>query len=162
MTIIADKTLWRRYWLSRILIPSHHIPTTQNACVEKPSRSAFHGLFKLLENVNFDMSMSIPLFLPGIVSPRKQRPVAASQLPKPIRTIFRDVESVLRKGQSKQHDTHLDSYSRFWQYAAELQNGVTLRLFHKVVMLRSEQQFFEYVGCHSGTGLLGSMVGAVS
>jgi hypothetical protein len=60
------------------------------------------------------------------------------------------------EGWSKQHKTHLDIFGRFLQYAAELQNNVTLRLFHEVVVLRPEQQFFEYVGCHPGTGLLGS------
>jgi len=61
------------------------------------------------------------------------------------------------EGWSKQHKTHLDIFGRFLQYTAELQNNVTLRLFHEVVVLRPEQQFFEYVGCHPGTGLLGSM-----
>jgi hypothetical protein len=60
------------------------------------------------------------------------------------------------EGWSKQHKTHLDIFGRFLQYAAELQNNVTLRLFHEVVVLRPEQQFFEYVGCHPGTGLLRS------
>lgn len=63
------------------------------------------------------------------------------------------------EGWSKQHKTHLDIFGRFLQYAAELQNNVTLRLFHEVVVLRPEQQFFEYVGCHPDTGLLGSMAG---
>lgn len=66
------------------------------------------------------------------------------------------------EGWSKQHKTHLDIFGRFLQYAAELQNNVTLRLFHEVVVLRPEQQFFEYVGCHPGTGLLGSMAADVA
>lgn len=65
------------------------------------------------------------------------------------------------EGWSKQHKTHLDIFGRFLQYAAELQNHVTLRLFHEVVVLQPEQQFFEYVGCHRGTGLLGSMAADV-
>jgi len=31
---------------------------------------------------------------------------------------------------------------------------VTLRVFHEVMVLRPEQQYFEYVGCHAGTGML--------
>ena len=66
------------------------------------------------------------------------------------------------EGWGKKHKTPLDIFGRFLQYAAELQNNVTLRLFHEVVVLRPEQQFFEYVGCHPGTGLLGSMAADVA
>lgn len=59
---------------------------------------------------------------------------------------------------SKQHRTHLDIFARFLQYAAELQNHVSLRLFHEVMVLKPEQQLWEYVGCHDGTGLLKSLV----
>ncbi|GAB7332753.1 hypothetical protein MBLNU13_g04491t1 [Cladosporium sp. NU13] len=57
---------------------------------------------------------------------------------------------------SKQHKTHLDIFARFIQYAAELRNNVKLKLFHEVMVLQPEQQFFEYIGCHSGTGMLAS------
>ena len=46
---------------------------------------------------------------------------------------------------SKQHKTHLDIFGRFLQYAKELQSEVSLRLFHEVLVLKPEQQFFEYV-----------------
>lgn len=65
---------------------------------------------------------------------------------------FDDIASL--EGWSKQHKTHLDIFGRFIQYAKELENNVQLRLFHDVMVLRPEQQFFEYVGCHSGTGML--------
>lgn len=65
------------------------------------------------------------------------------------------------EGWSKQHKTHLDIFGRFGQYAGELQNNVTLRVFHEVMVLRPQQQFFEYIGCHSGTGLLASMANDV-
>ena len=58
---------------------------------------------------------------------------------------------------SKQHKTHLDIFGRFLQYAGELQNNVSLRLFHEVMVLKPEQQTFEYVGCHEGTGMLASL-----
>jgi hypothetical protein len=61
------------------------------------------------------------------------------------------------EGWSKQHKTHLDIFGRFIQYAAELQNNVQLKLFHEVMVLQPEQQFFEYVGCHPGTGMLASL-----
>ena len=68
---------------------------------------------------------------------------------------FDDMASL--EGWSKQHKTHLDIFGRFIQYAAELQNNVQLRLFHEVMVLQPEQQFFEYVGCHAGTGMLASL-----
>jgi hypothetical protein len=68
---------------------------------------------------------------------------------------FDDMASL--EGWSKQHKTHLDIFGRFIQYAAELQNNVQLKLFHEVMVLQPEQQFFEYVGCHPGTGMLASL-----
>jgi hypothetical protein len=68
---------------------------------------------------------------------------------------FDDMASL--EGWSKQHKTHLDIFGRFIQYAAELQNNVQLKLFHEVMVLQPEQQFFEYVGCHPDTGMLASL-----
>lgn len=65
---------------------------------------------------------------------------------------FDDLASM--EGWSKKHKTHLDIFGRFLQYAKELQNDVSLRLFHEVLVLKPEQQFFEYVGCHPKTGML--------
>jgi hypothetical protein len=61
------------------------------------------------------------------------------------------------EGWSKQHKTHLDIFGRFGRYAGELQNNVTLRVFHEVMVLQPDQQFFEYIGCHANTGLLVGM-----
>lgn len=68
---------------------------------------------------------------------------------------FDDLASL--EGWSKKHKTHLDIFGRFIQYAGELQNDVSLRLFHEVMVLTPEQQFFEYVGCHDTTGMLASV-----
>ena len=65
---------------------------------------------------------------------------------------FDDLSSL--EGWSKDHHTHKDIFGRFIQYAGELQNNVSLRLFHEVLVLKSDQQFFEYVGCHNSTGML--------
>ncbi|KAH7353192.1 heme-containing dehydratase protein [Plectosphaerella cucumerina] len=56
---------------------------------------------------------------------------------------------------SKSHPTHLAIFGGFLKYAAELNNEISLRLFHEVFVLRPEQQFFEYINCHVGTGMLG-------
>ncbi|GKT94851.1 phenylacetaldoxime dehydratase [Colletotrichum tofieldiae] len=58
---------------------------------------------------------------------------------------------------AKQHSTHLEIFGGFLQYAKKLDNKVSLRLFHEVLVLKPEQQLFEYVGCHSGTGLLATV-----
>jgi len=58
---------------------------------------------------------------------------------------------------SREHKTHLDIFGRFLQYAKELQNEISLRLFHEVLVLEPEQQEFEYIGCHPKTGMLASL-----
>ncbi|KAF7190134.1 Phenylacetaldoxime dehydratase [Pseudocercospora fuligena] len=68
---------------------------------------------------------------------------------------FDDLKSL--EGWSKQHKTHLNIFGGFLNYAAELQNNVSLRLFHEVMVLKPEQQRFEYVGCHDTTGMLASL-----
>ncbi|KAK4096288.1 hypothetical protein N658DRAFT_436442 [Parathielavia hyrcaniae] len=54
----------------------------------------------------------------------------------------------------KEHPTHLAIFGGFHQYARKLDNNVTLRVFHEVMVLEPEQQLFEYVGCHPGTGMM--------
>lgn len=54
----------------------------------------------------------------------------------------------------KDHPTHLAIFGGFFQYAKKLDNKLTLRVFHEVLVLKPEQQFFEYIGCHPGTGML--------
>jgi hypothetical protein len=68
---------------------------------------------------------------------------------------FDDLSSL--EGWSKQHPTHLAIFGRFLQYAKELDNNISLRLFHEVLVLTPEQQRFEYVGCHEKTGMLASL-----
>lgn len=68
---------------------------------------------------------------------------------------FDDLASL--EGWSKRHKTHLDIFGRFLQYAKELDNQLSLRLFHEVMVLEPGQQRFEYVGCHDGTGMLASL-----
>lgn len=55
---------------------------------------------------------------------------------------------------SKEHPTHLAIFGGFMQYAQRLQGNISLRLFHEVLVLTPEQQYFEYVGCHPATGML--------
>ena len=57
---------------------------------------------------------------------------------------------------SREHPTHLAIFGGFMQYAAKLQGNISLRLFHEVLVLKPEQQFFEYIACHPTTGMLGA------
>ena len=59
---------------------------------------------------------------------------------------------------SREHQTHLNIFGRFLQYAKELDNNVSLRLFHEIMVLEADQQSFEYIGCHPGTGMLTSLI----
>ncbi|GKT58388.1 phenylacetaldoxime dehydratase [Colletotrichum tofieldiae] len=58
---------------------------------------------------------------------------------------------------SKEHRTHLAIFGEFAKYAKSLGDKMSLSLFHEVLVLEPEQQVFEYIGCHRGTGMLGSL-----
>ena len=55
---------------------------------------------------------------------------------------------------SREHQTHLNIFGGFLKYTKELDNNVSLRLFHEIMVLEADQQSFEYIGCHPGTGML--------
>jgi hypothetical protein len=55
---------------------------------------------------------------------------------------------------SKSHQTHINIFGGFLMYAKKLNNVLSLRLFHEVYLLESDQQFFEYIGCHAETGMV--------
>jgi hypothetical protein len=54
---------------------------------------------------------------------------------------------------SKSHQTHINIFRGFLMYAKKLNNVLSLRLFHEVYVLELDQQFFEYIRCHSETGI---------
>ncbi|KAK3356351.1 heme-containing dehydratase protein, partial [Lasiosphaeria hispida] len=54
---------------------------------------------------------------------------------------FDDLSSLERW--CKEHPTHLAISGGFYQYARKMQNNVTLRVFHEVMVLEPEQQLFE-------------------
>ncbi|GAW18563.1 hypothetical protein ANO14919_080410 [Xylariales sp. No.14919] len=60
---------------------------------------------------------------------------------------------------SKEHPTHLKIFGGFYKYVEKLQGNITLRLYHEVLVLKPEQQLFEYVGCHASTGMLTAVNG---
>jgi hypothetical protein len=65
---------------------------------------------------------------------------------------FDDIASLERW--SKEHPTHLAIFGGFLQYSKKLNNDISLQLFHEVSVLQPEHQLFEYVGCHSQTGMM--------
>jgi hypothetical protein len=58
---------------------------------------------------------------------------------------------------SKSHQTHINIFGGFLMYAKKLNNILSLRLFHEIYILKEDQQFFEYIGCHSDTAMLNSL-----
>ncbi|PWN86737.1 hypothetical protein FA10DRAFT_297709 [Acaromyces ingoldii] len=55
---------------------------------------------------------------------------------------------------SKEHKTHLNIFNGFFKYATDTQGKGNLSLWHEVTVLEKDQQYFEYVNCPAGTGML--------
>ncbi len=55
---------------------------------------------------------------------------------------------------SAEHPTHLAIYHRFSAFAKRRGPGLKLDLWHEVAVVEPEHAPFEYVNCHSATGLL--------
>jgi aldoxime dehydratase len=58
---------------------------------------------------------------------------------------------------SKSHPTHLAIFGTFMRIVQELQGQLKLSLYHEVSVLKSEDQFYEYINCHPGTGMLNGL-----
>ncbi|MGE9552073.1 phenylacetaldoxime dehydratase family protein [Erwinia amylovora] len=55
---------------------------------------------------------------------------------------------------AKSHPTHVAIFGGFMRYVKELNFNVALRLWHEIVVVPAESQYFEYVNCHLATGLI--------
>lgn len=55
---------------------------------------------------------------------------------------------------AKNHPTHVAIFGGFMRYVKDLDFNIALRLWHEIVVVPEESQYFEYVNCHNGTGLL--------
>jgi aldoxime dehydratase len=60
---------------------------------------------------------------------------------------------------AEHHPTHLAIFGTFMREMAPLGEAMQLRLWHEVMVLPQSAQSFEYINCHSRTGLLGAAVG---
>lgn len=57
---------------------------------------------------------------------------------------------------AKDHPTHKAIFGQAMKYLSTLGPAARLRLYHEVTVAAADEQYFEYVGCHPGTGLLGA------
>jgi aldoxime dehydratase len=55
---------------------------------------------------------------------------------------------------AEHHPSHLKIFNEFLEMAERLGGDIRLRLWHEVAVLAPEDQYFEYVNCHSATGML--------
>lgn len=65
---------------------------------------------------------------------------------------FRSLEHLERWSES--HPTHIAIFGTFMRILAELNGQPKTLFYHEVVVPRAEDQLFEYINCHSKTGLL--------
>jgi len=61
---------------------------------------------------------------------------------------------------AESHPTHVRIFGAAMKYLSSLGPAAKLRLYHEVSLARADEQFFEYLGCHPGTGLLNAVDGA--
>jgi aldoxime dehydratase len=52
------------------------------------------------------------------------------------------------------HPTHLAIFGTFMRIVKELEFNLKLRLYHEVAVLSQDEQDYEYINCHAGSGLL--------
>ncbi|MEV0703975.1 phenylacetaldoxime dehydratase family protein [Saccharopolyspora sp. NPDC050389] len=55
---------------------------------------------------------------------------------------------------ARDHPTHKNIFGEATRYLSALGPAARLRLYHEVTVAAAEEQHFEYLGCHPGTGLL--------
>jgi len=55
---------------------------------------------------------------------------------------------------AESHPTHVSIFGAAMKYLSTLGPAAKLRLYHEVTVARAGDQFFEYLDCHPGTGML--------
>ena len=55
---------------------------------------------------------------------------------------------------AESHPTHVAIFGAAMKYLSTLGPAAKLRLYHEVTVAQADEQFFEYLNCHSGTGML--------
>lgn len=65
---------------------------------------------------------------------------------------FKDLKHL--ENWAKSHETHTAIFAEFMSYVREMQFNISLKLFHEVMVLPAKSQYYEYIACHSKTGML--------
>ncbi|MDS7932892.1 phenylacetaldoxime dehydratase family protein [Acinetobacter sp. V91_7] len=60
---------------------------------------------------------------------------------------------------AKSHPTHVAIFGEFMNYVQRMNFQIKLKLFHEVISVPAQAQFFEYINCHSQTGLMNALNG---
>lgn len=68
---------------------------------------------------------------------------------------WRCLEDMERWAES--HPTHVEIFGTFMRMVQTLQFKLALTVYHEVSVLRPEEQDYEYINCHPGTGLLAAI-----
>ena len=63
-----------------------------------------------------------------------------------------DIASLERWAES--HPTHVAIFGAAMKYLMKLGPAAKLKLYHEVSVAAADEQFFEYLNCHDGTGML--------
>ena len=58
---------------------------------------------------------------------------------------------------AESHPTHVKIFGAAMKYLSTLGPSAKLRLYHEVTVAAADEQFFEYRGCHSKTGMLAAV-----
>lgn len=60
---------------------------------------------------------------------------------------------------AKSHPTHVAIFGEFMKYVQRMNFQIKLKLFHEVISVPAQAQFFEYINCHPRTGLINAFNG---
>jgi aldoxime dehydratase len=60
------------------------------------------------------------------------------------------------EGWAESHPTHVAIFGAAMKYLSTLGPVAKLRLYHEVTVARADEQFFEYLNCREGTGMMGA------
>jgi aldoxime dehydratase len=58
---------------------------------------------------------------------------------------------------AESHPTHVKIFGAAMKYLSTLGPSAKLRLYHEVTVAAADEQFFEYLNCHSKTGMLAAV-----
>lgn len=67
---------------------------------------------------------------------------------------WRSLDALERWAES--HPTHVAIFGAAMKYLANMGPDAHLRLYHEVSVVDADEQYFEYLNCHAGTGMLGA------